>query len=192
MTSRFVLLFGVFILVMSSCNSVRKCHDRLVASVPLCDSLFLHGDSAEFHTSASNVIKAAECVLAGKSSDAEQLDAKVAKESVERNLACWPCHVHVREMEEFHAAVKSNAEQMTKAQWAEVLEVWKGKEQALEADSRALSCAEVDKERLLAMRVDFLAWGASSSLEGLVEEADAWIEKAVDDGLYFIEGLLGN
>ena len=192
MISRLVFLFSIIILLMTSCNRAHNCHTRMVASAPICDSLFLHGDSAEFHKSASKVIKAAECVLAENSSDAEQLDAKVVKETTERNLACWPCHVHVREMEEFHAAVNSNAEQMSRAQWAEVLEEWKEKEQALEADLNAVSCVGADKDRLLAMRTDFVAWGASTVVEGLVEEADALIEEAIDEGLHFIEGLLGN
>lgn len=167
----------------------QNCHENLREAVPLADSLFIHGDSAAFHKAAAVVLKASECVLSKSDSDAAKLDAKVARETTDQQLAGWACHARVRDMQEFHAAIAANADKMSEAQWSEAMDTWQAKEDALEMDHRAAYCVDVDREVLLAMKADFLAWTATNSVDDLFEEAERAIEDAIDEGLQMLEGL---
>lgn len=167
----------------------QNCHENLNQAVPVADSLFVHGDSAAFHKAAAVVLKASACVLAKSDSDAAKLDAKVARETTDQKLAGWACHARIREMQEFHAAIESNADKMTEAQWEEALAIWKSKEEALQADHRAAYCVDADRESLLAMKADFVAWTATSSMDDVLEDAGNFIEDAIDEGLDLLEDL---
>lgn len=173
-------------LLLAGCQN---CHENLKKAVPVADSLFVHGDSAAFHKAAAVVLKASECVLSKSDSDAAKLDAKVARETTDQQLAGWACHARIRDMQEFHAAIEANADKMTEVQWAEAMETWTAKEDALETDHRAAYCVDADREVLLAMKADFVAWTASNSVDDLLEEAGKAIEDVLDEGLQLIEDL---
>jgi len=167
----------------------QNCHENLREAVPLADSLFFYGDSAEFYKAAAAVLKSADCVMSKSDSDAAKLDAKVARETTDQKLAGWACHSRIREMQEFHAAIESNADKMTEAQWEEALAKWKSKEEALQEDHRAAYCVDADRESLLAMKADFVAWRATSSMDDLLDDAGNFIEDAIDEGLNMLEDL---
>lgn len=191
-----VVFTGLTVLVLCLFGSVgcglnKSCHEKLMRTSPLADTLFRRGDSADFHKSAFAVIKHADCVLSGSSSEAHKLDAKVAKGVNEMRISGWACHSRVDEMQAFHAAIKSNADNMSEAQWEAALATWVQMEARLEADHRAAFCMDLDRERLDSMQVDFLAWRTVNALEEVMEEAGKALEGAVEEGLRFIEDLLG-
>lgn len=189
MITRLFSLLTLTLLVLSGCDIGKGCHERLAQQVAVADSLFLNGDSAEFHKAAAAVLKSARCVMSKSDSDAAKLDAKVVRVTTDQKLAGWACHARIREMQEFHAAIESNADKMTEAQWEEALAKWKSKEEALQDDHRSAYCVDADREVLLAMKADFVAWTATTSTDHLLEEAGKAIEDAIDEGLQMLEDL---
>lgn len=176
-------------LALFSCGSVERCHERLSDASMLSDSLFRHGDSAAWHSVAEDVEVNANCVLKGSMVEADKLDAQVAKGITERRRSGWACHGHVNRMEEFHRAVKANADKMTDQQWEEVFSTWSQMEEKLESDHRAAYCIEEDTARLNVMQTDFLSWRSLSSLDDAFEEVGNALEDAIENGLQLIEGL---
>lgn len=191
---RAIMRFSPFILsccclVLFSCGSVERCHERLSEASMLSDSLFRHGDSAAWHSVAEDVLVNANCVLEGSSVEADKLDAKVAKGITERRRSGWGCHSHVHRMIQFHGAIKVNADKMTDQQWEEVFATWRQMEEEFESDHRAAYCVEEDTERLLAMQIDFLSWRTLSSLDDAFEEVGNAVEDTIEEGLQILEGL---
>ena len=158
-------------------------------SAPIADSLFVHGDSANFHKVTKAVIKWSDCVLSESKSEAEKLDAKVAKEINKERMSGWACHAHVLRMKKFHASIQANADKMSDTQWEEAFTTWETMTVALENDHRAAYCVETDAEAKAAMQLDFLEWTVSETREDAIEETGKVIEEIIDEGIRLIEDL---